>query len=273
MGFDVLLWMGAAYLAWLTLLYCLQDVMVFATALSPRPSNRGRPAEYEVVILDVGDEGVVEAWFTSAEGADANSPSPAVIYFHGNAGLIDFQVDIGRAYREMGWSVLLCEYRGHGRSGGVASEETLVEDAVRFYDVLVARDDVDGDRILIHGHSLGGAVAAQLSRQRRSVGLIVQATFRSVSVLARRFLAPGFLSKTRLDTESAIAAYKGSILLMHGRHDWVIPVSHGRRLAEMGRDVTYVEMGCGHNNLRKHDLVHYWQTIEEFLERVGGVED
>jgi pimeloyl-ACP methyl ester carboxylesterase len=86
--------------------------------------------------------------------------------------------------------------------------------------------------------------------------------------MTRKYLAPAFLATSSLDTENAISQYEGSILLIHGRRDGVIPVSHGRRLAKAARQVTYVELPCGHNDLRTADSAAYWSTITDFTRRV-----
>ena len=53
-------------------------------------------------------------------------------------------------------------------------------------------------------------------------------------------------------------------LLIHGARDEIIPVAHGRRLAEALPRVTYLEVpGAGHNDLLGRGEV--WRAMGEYL--------
>ncbi len=89
--------------------------------------------------------------------------------------------------------MLLCEYRGYGRSGGVPEQAGITSDMIAFYDLLAKREDVDAARIYAHGRSLGAGVAAQLAAKRPAAGLILESPFKSAASFALRLGAPGFL--------------------------------------------------------------------------------
>lgn len=265
-------WLGAVvlaaflYVTWCAGLYFCQEWLLFPTDVAPTPLP-GIPYKHaEAIRFDIAGAGPVEAWFVPAPGCDPTHPAPVVMFFHGNAELSDYQDFVVEGYRRMGWSVLLPEYRGYGRCGGRPSEAAIGEDMVRFYDVIVARSDVDATRVVFHGRSLGGGVAADLAAERTPAALIVESTFTSAARMAHKYLVPSFLVKHPFRVDRVLATLDAPVLIFHGTRDEVIPVAHGRRLREIAKDATYVEYDCGHNDFpgRTHEK-NYWSTIKAFL--------
>ena len=140
-------------LAWWGLLYTMQTRMMFPADMAPRPAAH-LPANVAVLKLDI-DGGRVEAWFHPAPDASPEHPAPVVMLFHGNAEIIDEQDDAVGFYRGLGCSVLLPEFRGYGRSAGQPSQAAIRADALRFYDMMIQRPDVDRARIAFFGCSVG----------------------------------------------------------------------------------------------------------------------
>ena len=216
-----------------------------------RAVGRGAPAGYETWWLPVpatgqepGSKGArAEAWWLPAERSSPSAPAPVVMYFHGNAELIDDQRQTAALWHSLGVSVLLCEHVGYGRSGGVPRLETDIALAAAWFDHLVARTDVRKDLVLSHGFSLGGAFAAQLAKRRPVAGLILESTFSSLPSMARGMGVWIYFPRERLDTAGVLLGLRTDIpvLLTHGRLDDVIPVSEGRRLAETRPGARYIE--------------------------------
>jgi len=268
----------AAYIVWCLLLYFQQDRMIFPRHMTAAPLA-GPPAPATVVVrLPLAKGGYVESWFlpATAAGAEtglrvvarfgAQARAPVILFFHGNGELIDYQDFIVENYRRLGCSVLLPEYRGYGRSSGRPSQDAVVADAVRFYDEIVKRDDVDASRIVFHGRSLGGAVAAALAEHRRPRALILESSFASVAGMSRRYLVPSFLLKHPFRTDRLVAESELPMLIFHGSNDRIVPPSHGRRLRDLARNGRYIEYQCGHNDFPGvGNGERYWQAIEDFL--------
>ena len=269
----VLVFLAFLYVIWCITLYFLQDQIAFPANLAPAPRE---VVPYPGVIeltLDVGSDAKVVGWLVPAPRGDADRPAPAVVYFHGNAEIIDYQDDIVAGYHRLGCAVFLPEYRGYGRSGGRSSRDGIREDCMRFYDLLARRPDVDASRIVFHGHSLGGAVAADLSAHRRPTAMILQATFTNAETMAHQLLAPGFLVRHQYHTDQVVANLDIPILIIHGSRDVVIPVRHGRKLRGLAKQGTYVEYDCGHTDLPDPDRTPtYWREIESFLSGCGVIE-
>jgi len=94
-----------------------------------------------------------------------------MIVGHGNAELIDFcQIDF-EPFTYLGLGVLLVEYPGYGRSEGTPSQKSITETFVKAYDTIAARKDVDTEKIILFGRSVGGSAVCALSLERPSAAL------------------------------------------------------------------------------------------------------
>ncbi len=205
-----------------------------------------------------------EAWFLPAKGAHPGR-HPAVLFFHGNGEIIDSLPGELEGFRKLGIAVLLVEYPGYGRSPGSPSEASITAAAVSAYDWLISRTDIDRNRIIAFGRSLGGGPVCALSRQRQLAALILQSPFTSTRPFARRYLLPGFLLRDVYDNRAALNVYNGPVLIMHGLHDDIVPVSHGKELARVARHASFVPLPCAHNDCPP-DISEFWRLVGEFLQ-------
>lgn len=257
-----------ALAGWWTLLYLSQDAMLYPRHVIAPPGS-ARPPDAAITLRHRIPQGTVEAWLLPAPSASPDAPAPLTVFFHGNAELIDHQQDTVARYHAMGVSVLLPEFRGYGRSDGSPSQVGIRQDALHFIAQVVRRPEVDADRLIFHGRSLGGAVAADLALHRKPAALLLQSTFASVPAMARRFLAPPLLIRNPYRTDRVLPALGIPVRLHHGRRDEVIPFDHALTLAATlpaphGR---VVEFDSGHNDfpgsLEADD--RYWHGIRDFL--------
>jgi uncharacterized protein len=257
-GLRVLAYITVTYIAWCIVLYMSQDRMLFPKDLAGSAGNK--PANVESVSING-----VEAWYAPPE---QNGPKklPAVIYFHGNAELINDQSHIIEGYNRIGVAVLLPEYPGYGRSLGKPSQETIRASALAFCAWLKARTEIDSSRIVYHGRSVGGGAAADLAAQREPAALILESTFESISGMALKYGAPPFLARNPFRNDRTVASLKAPLLIFHGINDKIIPVSHGRKLHSLAPSSEYVEYECNHNDFPgAGNEEKYWARIRQFL--------
>ncbi len=258
---------ACVYAAWCALLWFKQGDMLFPRDMAVGLSDP--PADALVMYRDIGaatDPSAprVEAWYFQGEGCSADRPGPAVFLFHGNADLINNWDDIARAYTQRGVNVLLCEYRGYGRSGGTPSQSAIVDDATYFYDLVVLRPEVRRDAIISHGRSLGGGVAAQLAAKRPVAALVLDETFTSVASFASGYGVPTLLVRNPFRTDDVLRTFKGAVFIAHGTRDVTIPYTHGTALASLRPDAVFVACPADHMNFPGDDEA-YWQALEAFL--------
>jgi len=217
------------------LLYVGQRLLVFPGAYFPHTVSLDPPAGVDVWTRDT-DEGAVEAWILPGQGATSATPGPAVVFTHGNGELINIWAGEMSWYTQRGYTVLLPEYRGYGRSEGSPSQREVVEDVIYFYDRLAALPMVDPSRIVFHGRSLGGGVAAQLAAVRPPRAMVLASTFTSIPETALGPIpVPAFMIKDPFPVEPVLRDYPGSVLILHGERDQAIPVALARKNAAAPR--------------------------------------
>ncbi|MGE0786263.1 MAG: alpha/beta hydrolase [Sandaracinaceae bacterium] len=222
--------------------------------------DEGAPGERWTLPVEGGGE--VVAWFFPPS-AEVATPSPAVIFAHGNRERIEPWAAVLEPYRELGMALLLIEYRGYGESAGTPSEEAIVSDAAAFYDRLVARPDIDGTRIVLHGRSLGGGVVAALSRERVARVLILESTFTNMPDLAARWFAPAAAMRDRYDTLAVLRTSSTPVLILHGVRDQLVPFEHAVELDRVAFDSRLVAFDADHSDIVRGPA--YWRAIQDFL--------
>lgn len=118
--------------------------------------------------------------FFSAEGhnlrtAQNNAPDttrPVVLFLSGSGGTAEeYGTDLAEFYQESGASMLAANFRGYGGSSDCQpSEQTLLEDAQAMLQYLLDLGYPE-DKIIIHGFSMGGAVAGKIQAHYEKKGL------------------------------------------------------------------------------------------------------
>lgn len=105
---------------------------------------------------------------------------PGIILVHGLLSARQELGDYATKFCERGYVVLAIDLRGHGESDGLrgfVTEDRSVEDVRRAMDFLTALPNVDPKRIVLMGHSLGGAaVICAAARDPRPKAIVAGAT-------------------------------------------------------------------------------------------------
>jgi fermentation-respiration switch protein FrsA (DUF1100 family) len=232
------------------------------------PPSAQKIAGLDKIFLET-ESGRIESWLLMPDKGIADRPIPAVIFGHGNGELIDFWPGELKRFNQIGLALLLVEYPGYGRSAGSPSQDSITDAYVAAYDVLTARKDIDPSRIVLFGRSLGGGAVCALSLIRPSAAMVLMSTFTDTRSFAKRYLAPSFLVRDPFDNLAAVEKYEKSILIMHGRHDTVVPFSHGKTLHGAARQGKLIAYDAGHNDCPP-DWDEFWKDIEMFL-RVNNI--
>jgi pimeloyl-ACP methyl ester carboxylesterase len=259
-----ILWPLCIYAVYCGLIFLLQRRLMFPRGMIPTPtSSASRIAGLEKIWLNV-ESGKVEAWYMPPADGGSAEQAPAVIFGHGNGELIDFWPEELNGFNRLGLAVLLVEYPGYGRSAGSPSQKTITETFMAAYDTLAGRKDIDPSRIILFGRSLGGGAVCALAAERPSAALILMSTFTDTRSFAKRYLAPSFLVRDPFDNLSIVENYPEPLLIIHGRHDTVIPYSHGIALRGAAKHGQLIAYEAGHNDCPP-DWKVFWQQIQSFL--------
>ena len=253
-----LLLVGVPVVAYLALLFVVQRSMLFPMPAQVPPA----PPEgvEEVRIRFDGGEG----YALYLPPKDPVGAAPLLMFTHGNGEIVDNWAEEFDVARGWGVGVMLVEYPGYGRAPGSPSEKSITESILALYDWAAGDPRVDAKRIVPYGRSLGGGAAVRLASNRPVPGLILESAFTSVADFAARFMAPAFLIRDPFDSRKTLASYRGPLLVMHGRHDTIVPFEHGRELASIVPGAQFRELNCGHN-----DCPRDWRAIATFLIEKG----
>ncbi len=228
------------------------------------------PAFAQALIVE-HEKGRTHAHLYLGVGIDAQNPGPLVIYSHGNYEFIEDYYPVGLAgYRQMGVSVLLVEYRGTGNSDGAPSKPAIEADHVAFYDLAASLPEVDPQRIVLHGRSMGGGIVAALANHRPGAALVLESTYSSISDFAARMWLPRFMVKDNWDVTATLRIYAGPVFMLHSERDEIIPyaMSETNRAARPGNlpPITFVTYDLGHNDPMPPQ---FFADVEAFFRQHG----
>ncbi len=241
---------------------------------------------YQEVWIPVNRDRIHAWWIPSAANPDkfipiANEPinilkSPKVmLYFCGvgrNMGDYNYLARM-QAFRQLGFSVLVADYRGYGRSTGSFPNETQVyEDAEAVWNHL--RQSVSADQIVIYGESLGGAIALNLAvKHPDAKGLILQSSFTSMAeVTKQRGLFGLFpidvLLTERFNSLEKIRSLKVPVLFLHGTQDSVVPVQMSQVLYQAAPEPKQLFLipGADHVKIYQSGNGSYLKAIKGFID-------
>jgi len=194
--------------------------------LSITPDSENIP--YEDVTIKTKDGQAINAWFVPMKDAKVT-----VLFCHGNGGNLSDRIYRIKFFHGAGFNFLMFDYRGYGRSTGVPSEQGFYCDAQAAYDYLASRKDVQKDKIVVYGVSLGGPVAAQLCLKRKVAALILENSLVSLMNQAQNmfpFLPMSIIITQKYDTLSKIKNIYIPKLIVQGMDDEVVSFEDIRSL-------------------------------------------
>ncbi len=266
------IWVVVIYLVWCAAVFFMQPAMLFPGRFVGSASDGPWRSDAVVMTHPIGKDQQVTAWLFPLPGqADRSTGRPGLaVYFHGNGELMDTQRRVVDAYHAMGMAVLMAEYRGYGHSGGKPTQRALVADALHFIERTLERDDVDAARLIYHGRSLGGAIAAQVASHREPAALVIESTFTHTGAFAWQVGVPPLPGIVRFPfaTKDVLPKLRCPVLLFHGEADTLIPPAHSRRLHALtpgSRLVTYP--GVGHNDFPGYGNDRaFWEQVRAFVQ-------
>lgn len=216
--------------------------------------------QYEDVRIPTQDGLSLSAWYLPAR----QEAKGTILFLHGNAENISTHIGAVHWLPERGFNVLLLDYRGYGASEGTPSVAGAQEDIDSAMRYLLARDDIDRNRIVVLAQSLGGALGLHYvahSAYRQHVrGTIIDSAFIGYRDTAREKLRSASITRPLawplgltvtsdyrpLDAAPMISPIP--LLFIHGDDDIVIPVQQGRQLFEAAREpkALWVISDAGH---------------------------
>ncbi len=174
--------------------------------------------------------------------------SPVILFAHGNSwNATHFFKKVNFLAKE-NYNVYLFDYRGFGKSEGKPNEKGLYKDleaAIKNLEDL----GITKDNIIIWGHSLGGAVVADVASRIDFKGVILEGTFTSMNDMRKFVTSQPINGKAflffrniayklviltqRYDTKAKIGKIKSPLLIVHSEEDKTVPCFMARELRKL----------------------------------------
>ncbi|EHJ4130517.1 alpha/beta hydrolase [Escherichia fergusonii] len=222
------------------------------------------PWSAESVEFTAKDGTRLHGWFIPSATGPAENAIATVIHAHGNAGNMSAHWPLVSWLPERNFNVFMFDYRGFGKSKGRPSQAGLLDDTQSAINVVRHRSDVNPQRLVLFGQSIGGAnmVSALGNGDREGIrAVILDSTFASYSSIANQMIpGSGFFMDDSYNAERFIAEVSPiPVLIIHGKADRVIPWEQGERLYDLTREPK--------QKINLPDGEH----IDAFSERHGGV--
>jgi len=264
----LLLYLGVCAYMWATQ---RQHIFEPSPLLQTTPDRLG--LKFDELRIPVGsgtDQGELYAWWVPADKSDA----PTFLYLHGNDRNLSNHLEHTLWLHNLGYNVLVADYRGYGKStGGEPSEATVYEDAEAVWNYLLKLHGSAPRHTFIYGYSLGGAIAIDLAiRHPEAAGLITEGTFTSMYDMGKRkyaYLPVDWLLNQRFDSLDKVGKLKIPVLFIHGTWDRLIPWQMSQQLFERSPQPKFLKLieGGEHINSSSIGLVEYRDVVSAFVQK------
>jgi len=196
-----------------------------------------------------------------------------VLFCHGNGGNISHRLDTIRILNNLGFTVFIFDYRGYGKSNGTPTEEGTYLDAMAAWNYLREIKGIPAEKIIVHGRSLGGAIAVWLAANSEPAALIVESSFTSAVDVAKSmtpFQLFSWVVTYRYSAVDYIKDVKCPILVIHSQDDRLIPFELGRNLYLAAPGFSeFVEIQGGHNSGFLVSKEIYTSGLDKFFKSAG----
>lgn len=234
---------------------------------------------YEDVDLVSADGVGLHGWFLPASREAAGT----LVFLHGNAENISTHLGAVYWLPEEGFNVFLLDYRGFGRSRGKPNLDGVHRDAAAALRYVVSRKDVDPDRLVILGQSIGGAIAIHTAAtiDIPVAAVVAESAFTGYREIVQEKMSEVWLTwpfqwmafgmTSKYDPVTAVEAISSTpLLLIHGKQDNIIPVAHAYRLhaAARGDKQLWIVEDAGHIGAFQSRRSDYRRRFVRYLRRV-----
>ncbi|BAU14103.1 hypothetical protein LEP3755_46480 [Leptolyngbya sp. NIES-3755] len=285
LGLKVL---SIAYLSACLLLFIFQRQLIYrpSSQMAMLPSASEFKMPFQEVWISVKHDRIYSWWIPAPSNQEqfipiANEPTrilkapKVMLYFCGvgrNMGDYNYLARM-QAFRQLGFSVLVFDYRGYGRStGNFPTEQQIYEDAEAVLNHL--RQTVPADQIVIYGESLGGAIALDLAiKHPEAKGLILQSTFTSIAEVTKQRGVFGLfpidiLLTERFNSIEKIRSLKVPVLFLHGTRDSVVPMQMSQTLYNAASEPKQLFLipNADHVRIYQPGNASYLKAIQGFVD-------
>ena len=253
---HILIVILAIYLAISIALYYLQDYILFKPEKLPKDFQfLYENQETEEYNLETRDGATINGVLFKPKAESKG----LVLYLKGNSKSIKGWGKFAVDFTSHGYSVLMVDYRGFGKSTGRRSQKAIKRDLQAVYNLM--KEKTTEDRIIIYGRSLGSGFATKLASTNLPRMLVLDAPYYSLTKVTGRympFMPLSILLKYPLPTYKWLKYVQCPIHIIHGTNDKLIPFKSSIKLSKVNPKLTKLHsvIGGGHKNLNNFESYH-----------------
>lgn len=210
----------------LLILYSFQEKILFHPYQLSPSFLFSFPGNYEEMNFEMKDKESINGLLFKAD-----SSKGIIYYLHGNGGSLSGWGEFAATYTNLGYDVLMIDYRGYGKSSGkINNLEQLFNDNQIIYDIL--KEQYGEDKMILLGYSLGTGLASKLASENHPKLLILQAPYYSIKFVMNERLPfiPSFILKYNINTSEYLKKAKMPVIIFHGLEDETIPYKNALKL-------------------------------------------
>ena len=199
----------------------------------------------------------------------------SLLFFHGNGEIVSDYDELAKAFGYLDAEILVCDYRGYGRSGGHPTLRTVLQDAHLIYQSL------KNDEKLIHpvcvmGRSLGSAAAIELCSHYPEIDFcIIESGYADpIPLVERRGLRVTNITpeeSAQFNNSQKIQKVTCPLLIMHGGDDILIYPHEAelnyQQAGSESKELAILE-GVGHNDILMAPDNAYFNCLQQFFDKL-----
>lgn len=161
-------------------------------------------------------------------------PKATILFFHGAGGNVTSYTFMTRPLVEVGYQVMMIDFRGYGKSTGTPTHLNIAKDGQAVLNYLLQRKDVKGTKVILYGASMGSQIAVKLAKENESkiAALVLDGTISSFTDIALHH-APAEhhpmikqLPSPYAAKDDIKAVRKIPVLFIHSKEDREVPYTH-----------------------------------------------
>lgn len=285
-----------AYISCCLFLYFRQRYLIFrpSSKISELPGSPDFKMPYREVQIPVANSGQsLHSWWVPAPATGEqfypipNEPAKVIksrmtiLYLCGAGGNKSYYNNLARvqAMRQLGFSVLVIDYRGFGASKGqFPREKKFYQDSQAAWDFLVKVKQIPAKKIVIYGESLGGAIALNLAvKNRLAKAVIVQSSFTTMAEVVKqknwtRLFPIETILTEKFDSINKARSLQIPVLFIHGTADDIVPAYMSEQLykAAPAPKQIFLIPGARHYAIYQPGNNSYLQAIEKFMKKIDA---
>ena len=224
------------YISICAYMYIIQrDILYQPNVIRPLLVEKLNTQVQEIEVSST-DNVSLKSWFYKN-----NKNKYTVLFLHGNNGNLKTRIYKLNEFKDLNLNYLIISWRGFNGNNGKPTEQGLYDDgrnAVKWLE----KNNIQKNKIILYGESLGTGVAAELAQNEKFAGVILESPYTSIGEVAKiryPYLPVDILLKDKFLTIKKIENISIPIFVIHGKLDGKIPLYMGQKIFDTIKSKKY----------------------------------